>query len=84
VEGLTILATRIMTPSLCREARTLLDIDLAELAFAIRVSIEAMASYEGAQVTLPDAKLMNLRLILERSGVEFLPERNGRGVRLKG
>lgn len=75
--------TRILSPSLCAEARTLLDLDGGELAFAALIDPGALAEYESGVRDLPPRKLAAVRRVLERCGVEFVPDDQRRGVRLR-
>jgi hypothetical protein len=74
---------RPLTAALCREARTLLDWEEGELAFAARVPLGPLQEFERGTMDLPDRALASLRQALERGGVEFTPEAGGRGVRLR-
>ncbi len=79
----TALADPILSPALCSEARTLLDLDGGELAFAALLDAAALAEYESGMRELPPRKLAAVRRVLERCGVEFVPEDQRRGVRLR-
>jgi hypothetical protein len=79
----TAVLTRSLTAALCREARTLLDWEEGELAFAARVPLGLLQEFERGTSDLPDRALAALRGALERGGVEFTPEAGGRGVRLR-
>lgn len=76
-------AINILSPELCSEARTLLDLDGGELAFAALIDPSALAEYESGLRDLPPRKLAAVRRVLERCGVEFVPEDQRRGVRLR-
>ncbi len=77
-------ADHVLTPGLCREARSLLDMELAELAFVSRLPLTAVQLYESGDAPLPAPAQASLRRILERGGIEFAPGLERRGVRLKG
>jgi hypothetical protein len=72
-----------LTATLCREARTLLDWEEGELAFAARVPLGLLQDFERGTSDLPDRALAALRGALERGGAEFTPEAGSRGVRLR-
>lgn len=74
---------RPLTAALCREARTLLDWEEGELAFAARVPLGPLQEFERGTMDLPDRALASIRRALEHGGVEFTPEAGGRGVRLR-
>jgi hypothetical protein len=73
----------VLSPELCSEARTLLDLDGGELAFAALLDPSALAEFESGVRPLPPRKLAAVRRVLERCGVEFVPEDQRRGVRLR-
>lgn len=73
----------VLTPLLCREARALLDLDSAELAFVARIPVSVLETFESGHATPPTTVLATLRRIFERSGVAFSPERSKRGVELR-
>jgi transcriptional regulator with XRE-family HTH domain len=77
------LATPVLASNLCREARTLLDWEEAELAFAARMSLATLQEFERGGAELSMTTLVRLRWLLERGGVEFTPGDGGRGVRSK-
>jgi DNA-binding transcriptional regulator YiaG len=72
-----------LTPTLCREARTLLDWEPGELAFAARVSLAELQAFESGGDAPPAMKLSALRAALERGGISFTPGDGRRGVRLR-
>lgn len=69
-------------PSLCIQARTLVDLDLAEVAFAIRVPVRDLEAYEAGAEPLPEGTQARLRRYFEISGVRFQPQDRRRGVSL--
>ena len=73
----------VLTPLLCREARALLDLDTAEVAFVARIPVAVLETFEAGHATPPMPVLASLRRIFERSGVAFTPERSKRGVELR-
>ena len=72
-----------LTPHLCREARTLLDLEPGEVAFIARIDPSKLQAFEAHQVDLPQPTLISLRRVFERVGAEFTPEEPQRGVRLR-
>lgn len=78
-----VLASPILTASLCREARTLLDLEPGELAFAARVPITAVLDFEQGTTQPHPNIVLALRTALERAGAEFTPGQGRRGVRLR-
>ncbi|HYF08868.1 MAG TPA: helix-turn-helix transcriptional regulator [Acetobacteraceae bacterium] len=80
---LAVSMTSIMMPSLCREARTLLDLELSELAFVVGVPVATLAAYEAGEVPLPDSVLTRLRAVFKRGGAVFVSRDGGRGVELQ-
>ncbi len=73
----------VLTPLLCREARALLDLDSAELAFVARIPVAVLETFEAGHAMPSMTVLTTLRRIFERSGVAFSPERSKRGVELR-
>jgi DNA-binding transcriptional regulator YiaG len=73
----------LLTPLLCREARALLDLDTAEVAFVARIPVSVLETFEAGHATPPPPVLATLRRIFERGGVAFRPERSRRGVELR-
>lgn len=74
----------VLSPGLCLQARTLLDMDEGELAFAALLPPGSLHDYERGTGPLPSGKQAALRRVLERAGAEFVPDIGGRGVRLRG
>ena len=72
----------VLTPRLCREARTLLDLDPAEVAFVARIPVTMLEMFEAGHATPSDAVLATLQRVFERGGVSFTPEQSKRGVEL--
>ena len=73
----------VLTPLLCREARALLDLDSAVVAFVARIPVAVLETFEAGHATPPMTVLATLRHIFERSGVAFTAERSKRGVELR-
>jgi hypothetical protein len=73
----------LLTPILCREARALLDLDAAELAFVARIPVAVLETFEAGHAVPPSPVLATLRRVFERSGVAFTPDRGRRGVELR-
>lgn len=73
----------VLSPGLCLQARTLLDLDEGELAFAALLPPASLQEYERGISPLAYGKQAALRRILERAGAEFVPGEHGRGVRLR-
>lgn len=73
----------ILSPDLCREARTLLDWEEGALAFAARVPPATVREFEAGGARPPEAALAALRRALEHGGVQFMPEDGTRGVTLR-
>ncbi|MBR0653034.1 transcriptional regulator [Roseomonas terrae] len=72
----------VLTPLLCREARTLLDLDTAEVAFVARIPVAVLETFEAGHAMPPTTVLATLRRVFERGGVAFRPGRSKRGVEL--
>ncbi len=72
----------ILTPLLCREARALLDLDAAEVAFVARIPVSVLAMFEAGHTTLPTTTQALLQRFFERGGVVFAPGSSRRGVQL--
>lgn len=73
----------VLTPLLCREARALLDLDAAEVAFVARIPVAVLETFEAGEATPPGAVLDTLRRVFERGGVAFRPGSGRRGVELR-
>lgn len=73
----------VLTPMLCREARALLDLDTAEVAFVARIPVSLLETFEAGHAMPPMTVLATLRRMFERSGVAFTAERSKRGVELR-
>lgn len=73
----------VLTPRLCREARALLDLDTAEVAFVARIPVSVLEMFEAGHATPPATVLAKLQRILERGGVAFTPDTSRRGVQLR-
>ena len=73
----------VLTPLLCREARALLDLDAAEVAFVARIPMAALEMFEAGHTTLPTITLAALQRFFERSGAVFAPGESRRGVLLQ-
>lgn len=63
---------KILTPSQCRAARAILDINRNQLAELSSVSAPAIGNFETGQAEPRAQSLAQLRLALEAAGVEFL------------
>lgn len=72
-----------LTPVLCREARTLLDLEMAEVAFVVRISVLDLELFEAGRSKLSLITLAALQRFFERSGAVFDPEDSRRGVVLE-
>lgn len=72
----------VLTPVLCREARTLLDLDMAEVAFVARIPVMDLEMFEAGRCRLSMITLAALQRFFERSGVQFAPGTSRRGVLL--
>ena len=71
-----------LTPRLCKTARTLLDIQQKDLAERARVNLRTLIDFErGARETHPRT-VAAIQAALEAMGVEFLNE-DAPGVRLR-
>ena len=70
----------LITPEQCRAARALLGWVQPNLAKRSKVSTRTIASFELAERIPSEVKLSKLQTALERAGIEFLPERAGKGV----
>ena len=73
----------VLTPLLCREARALLDLDTAEVAFVARIPVMDLGMFEAGHTMLPTITLAALQRLFERGGVVFAPEKSRRGVLLQ-
>lgn len=73
----------VLTPVLCREARTLLDLDIAEVAFVARIPVMDLEMFEAGHIMLPAITQAALQRFFERSGVVFAPGTSRRGVLLQ-
>jgi transcriptional regulator with XRE-family HTH domain len=69
-----------------RAARALKGLSQSSLAELVGVSTKTIKRAEGSGVPSPAVETVNsIRLVLEKLGVEFIPENGGgAGVRLKG
>lgn len=72
----------VLSPSIFVQARTLLDYELSEIAFAVRLPVRDLEAYEAGLEPLPDPALARLRRYYELTGVRFTPGGRDRGVRL--
>ncbi len=73
----------VLTPLLCREARALLDLDTAEVAFVARIPVAVLETFEAGHATPSETVLATLRRVFELGGVAFTPERSKRGVEIR-
>ncbi len=73
-----------ISPSQCRAARALIELDQAGLAEAARVSRNTIVAFEKGQRAPNHNNLAAIRAALEAAGVVFLAENgNGPGVALR-
>ena len=73
-----------MLPIQSKMARTALGWGTRDLAKHAKVSPDTVARLERGDPTVTEATVMLLRGVLERAGVEFIPENGGgAGVRLR-
>ena len=73
----------VLTPVLCREARTLLDLDMAEVAFVARIPVSDLEMFEAGHIMLSAITLAALQRFFQRAGVVFAPGKSRRGVLLE-
>jgi len=79
--GTVILPDSMLTPRLCKTARTLLDVQQKELAEKARVNLRTLMDFErGARDTHPRT-ISAIQDALEEMGIEFL-NHGAPGVRL--
>ena len=73
-----------MTPAQSRAARALLEWSQEELARASNLGLSTVRDFEKGRRIPTINNLTAMKLVLEASGVEFIPENGGgAGVRLK-
>jgi len=73
-----------ITPSQCRAARSLINLDQNDLAKAASVSRGVIIDFEKERRTPGKNNLAAIRQALETAGVIFIPSNgNGPGVRLR-
>nr|WP_312798591.1 transcriptional regulator [Tianweitania sp.] len=71
-----------MTPVQCRMARAALRLGVRELANLADVSTNTVTRFEAGEA-LKSSTVSHLQSVLEKSGIEFIPENGGGpGVRL--
>jgi hypothetical protein len=74
----------LILPAHCRAARTLVEMDPAELARRAVVPRHVVADFENGTVAPSANNLVAIRIALEASGVIFVDENGeGPGVRLQ-
>ena len=72
-----------ITSAQCRAARALLGIDQGTLAEAASVSRSVIVDFESSSRKTIKKNIEAITRALEDAGVEFIPETNGVGLRLK-
>jgi DNA-binding transcriptional regulator YiaG len=73
-----------ITPSQCRGARAMLELDQAALAKLALVARNTVADFEAGRRTPTRASLQVIQAALEAAGVEFIAENGGGpGLRLR-
>jgi len=73
-----------MTPTQCKAARALLELEQSELAAISEVARNTIIDFEKGQRTPRSATIEALQSALESAGVEFIAENGGgAGVRLR-
>ena len=79
------MADEILTPEQCRAARALVDMSQQELCERAGISQKPLVDFERGKTSPYPRTLDSLRRALEKTGVEFIDEKNGggAGVRLK-
>lgn len=73
-----------ITPSLCRAARGLLNWTQADLAKAASVGVVTVRQFEAESGTPRSATLVVIQQAFEAEGLEFIPENGGgAGIRFR-
>ena len=73
-----------MKPAQCRAARSLLDMTQSQLANAAELGLSTVVDFERERRSVSEGAVIELRMALERAGVEFIDENGGgAGVRLR-
>ncbi len=72
-----------MLPVQCRMARAALGLKIAELAELAKMSTNTIVRFEAGK-ELKQSTIEELRLVLEKAGIVFIPENgDGPGIRLR-
>jgi DNA-binding XRE family transcriptional regulator len=72
-----------MTPAQCRAARALLDLTQSQLAHAADLGLSTVVDFEKERRQVSEEAVKAIRIALEQSGIEFIDENGGRGLRLR-
>lgn len=72
-----------MTPAQCRAARALLDLTQSQLAHAADLGLSTVVDFEKERRQVSEEAVKAIRTALEQSGIEFMDENGGRGLRLR-
>ncbi len=75
--------TPMISPAQCRAARALLGMDQGTLAEAACVSRSVIIDFESGSRKTIKRNLDAITQVLKQAGVEFTPDNNGVGLRLK-
>ena len=72
-----------MTPETCRAARALIGLSQAELADLANIIPLTVRSYEQGKTEPSHKTWRSMKTVLERKGVEFIDEGDGKGPGLR-